>query len=261
MPIPLFRCQRFISQSLTAACIAALFAGSTLVAQGQATEPREKNGDQQPSIKLHVAGNLVVVRVLVRDTHGAPVENLRKEDFRVYDNGKEQSIAQFEARAASKSDQLPPSPAQASSTVEPSQSPVMPATFLALYFDDLSMADTEVVYARDATDRYLRVNLQSAERVAIFTASGEPQSDFTDNLKKLNDVLFDLRSSLRRNNLQGCPKSAPIAPSGRRVGRPFVTALQRPSQTTQPPRNQAILVLAKTNQRPYRSCCLWPEEL
>jgi VWFA-related protein len=205
MPIPFFSCQRFISQSLIVAGIAALFAGSTLVAQGQATEPSEKNGDQRPSIKLRVAGNLVVVRVVVRDAHGAPVENLRNEDFRVYDNGKEQSIAQFEARAASKSDQLPLSPAQPSSTAEPSQSPVMPATFLALYFDDLSMADTDVVYARDAAERYLKMNLQPAERVAIFTASGEPQSDFTDNLKQLHDVLSNLRSSPRRNNLHGCP--------------------------------------------------------
>ena len=38
----------------------------------------------------------------------------------------------------------------------------------------------------------------------------------------------------------------------RRVGGPFVAALQRSGQTAQPPRNQAILVLATTNQGPLR---------
>jgi hypothetical protein len=68
------------------------------------------------------------------------------------------------------------------------------------------MADTEVVYARDATDRYLKANLQSAEQFGIFTTSGESQSDFTDNMKQLHDALWSLRSSPRRNNVQGCPE-------------------------------------------------------
>jgi Ni2+-binding GTPase involved in maturation of urease and hydrogenase len=52
-----------------------------------------------------------------------------------------------------------------------------------------------VVYARDAADRYLKANLQSAEQVGIFTTSGESQSDFTDNMKQLHDALLSLRSS------------------------------------------------------------------
>jgi hypothetical protein len=157
MPIPFFSRQSFISHSLTVAGIAALFAGSAVVAKGQTTETGEKNGDQQPSIKLRVAGNLVVVRVVVRDARGEPVPNLRKEDFRVYDNGKEQSIAQFEAKVTANASNQSLTPSGDPSVVEPSQSPAIPTAFLALYFDDLSMVDTQVVYARDAADRYLKV--------------------------------------------------------------------------------------------------------
>ena len=38
---------------------------------------------------------LVRVNVIVRDRHGEPVRDLKKEDFRVYDNGKFQQISVF----------------------------------------------------------------------------------------------------------------------------------------------------------------------
>jgi hypothetical protein len=46
--------------------------------------------------QLKATSNLVVVRVVVRDAQGKPVENLKKEDFKLFDRGKEQSIEQFE---------------------------------------------------------------------------------------------------------------------------------------------------------------------
>ena len=53
-----------------------------------------------PATRLKVTSNLVVVRVVVRDAQGKPVNGLRKEDFKLFDSGKEQPIAQFEAESA-----------------------------------------------------------------------------------------------------------------------------------------------------------------
>ena len=44
---------------------------------------------------ITAATNLVVVRVVVRDSHGRPVANLTKDDFKLFDRGREQNIAQF----------------------------------------------------------------------------------------------------------------------------------------------------------------------
>ena len=44
---------------------------------------------------MKVTSNLVVVRVMVRDAQNKPVENLKKEDFKLFDRGKQQSISQF----------------------------------------------------------------------------------------------------------------------------------------------------------------------
>ena len=59
-----------------------------------------------PATRLKVTSNLVVVRVVVRDAQGKPVKGLRKEDFKLFDSGKEQPIAQFEVEDAFE----PPSP-------------------------------------------------------------------------------------------------------------------------------------------------------
>jgi hypothetical protein len=60
--------------------------------------PPAPPADQAP---LKVATNLVIVRVVVRDPQGNPVEGLRKEDFKIFDRGQAQTITQFEVKSAS----------------------------------------------------------------------------------------------------------------------------------------------------------------
>src|SRR5271166_6357810 len=92
--------------------------------EAQFPAPAADTANQSP-FKLQVRSNLVVVRVVVHDAHGNPVDNLRKEDFRLFDSGKEQAIAQFEMKAPA---------ADTSAPIQPSA----PAHFIALFFDDLN---------------------------------------------------------------------------------------------------------------------------
>ena len=94
-----------------------------------------------PATRLKVTSNLVVVRVVVRDAQGKPVKGLRKEDFKLFDSGKEQPIVQFEAESAVE----PPSPpvvARRPEQAVAALSSALPGRFLALYFDDLYTSDT-----------------------------------------------------------------------------------------------------------------------
>jgi Ca-activated chloride channel family protein len=61
-----------------------------------AKEPAE----QDPATTLKVDVKLVNVFVSVNDEHGAPVASLRKEDFRLLEDGKEQKISVFERDSA-----------------------------------------------------------------------------------------------------------------------------------------------------------------
>ena len=104
---------------------------------------------KEPEFKLQVKSNLVVVRVVVRDARGRPVEGLKKEDFKLFDQGKEQSISQFEVEASaapSLSPVVAPIPGQASPPRAVQLA--MPGKFLALYFDDLNTSDAEMMVAR-----------------------------------------------------------------------------------------------------------------
>jgi VWFA-related protein len=160
--------------------------------------------DSQPVFQLKVSSNLVVVRVVVRDAQGKPVEGLRKEDFKLFDRGKEQSISQFEVEAPT----APPStsavvgtPGEAAKTTPP----VMPNNFLALYFDDLNTSDVDMIYVREAADHYLAANLQTRDRVAIFT-SDQMLSDFTVDPQQVRTALAKLQASARSlTRAHNCP--------------------------------------------------------
>src|SRR5205807_8791828 len=49
--------------------------------------------DTPATFKVRV--NLVLVRVVVRDDQGKVIENLKKEDFQIFDNRKPQTISTF----------------------------------------------------------------------------------------------------------------------------------------------------------------------
>jgi VWFA-related protein len=122
-----------------------------------------------PSFKAET--NLVLVPVVVRDANGDAVANLSKDDFRLFDNGRERPITTFALEESSgrraQDRSLGDGPKSAAV--------VMPEHFTALMFDDAHML---TVYARDALLKYLAI-LQPDDRVALFTSSGQFDVDFT----------------------------------------------------------------------------------
>ncbi|MGH9728635.1 MAG: VWA domain-containing protein [Candidatus Acidiferrales bacterium] len=59
------------------------------------TQQEKKQQQQTNEGVTHVNVNLVRLYVTVRDHHGAIIPNLEKKDFRVYEDGKEQTISFF----------------------------------------------------------------------------------------------------------------------------------------------------------------------
>jgi VWFA-related protein len=176
-----------------AATVFAAFAISVEPARAQVQ--KNSSPSKPPATQLEVSSNLVVVRVVVRDAQGKPVKGLGKEDFKLFDSGKEQSIAQFEVEAPVE----PPSPPvtahgpeQAAATL----SSALPGRFLALYFDDQYTSDNDLVQVRKAADDYLAASLQPEDRVAIFSSEAM-LSDFTSDPKQIHDALSRLRASGR----------------------------------------------------------------
>src|SRR5271165_4991237 len=71
-----------------------------LLAQAANQTPESKNGSQNGSqMKIRVNSNLVILPVTVKDRYGNLVADMERQDFRVFDDGVEQSIDVFTAEA------------------------------------------------------------------------------------------------------------------------------------------------------------------
>jgi VWFA-related protein len=161
----------------------------------------EMSSREDTSTTFRVKVNLVEVRVVARDTQGNAVGNLRQEDFQLTDNGKPQVITKFSMEPGAK-----PAPKGASSGTDlDDAAPGLPLHYVAFLFDDIHLKFADLPPMRDAVKRNLR-SIQSTERVAIFTTSGQTQLDFTDDRDKLQDTLDRLRPHpITGSGAQECP--------------------------------------------------------
>ncbi len=159
---------------------------------------------QEPAL-IHVRVNVVEVRVVVRDEHGKPVPNLSRDDFRLSDNGKPQTIANFtvetpevrSARAAAVT------PAGSTEAVMPASAP---ERFVAMVFDDMHLSTGDLMYARNSATAFLD-GLEPGDRVGLYSLSGSLNHDFTADKEELKKALAGLSSHFAMVSRQGdCPK-------------------------------------------------------
>ncbi|HXN45066.1 MAG TPA: VWA domain-containing protein [Bryobacteraceae bacterium] len=153
--------------------------------------------DAGPTIK--VEANVVLVPVVVRDRDGNAVANLKRDDFQLFDNGREQEIRQFTVEETGRNmaiDRSLPAP-EAGTKAAPA---AVPDRFVGLVIDDLRiwrgggdpppgfLSPGDDVHIREAARRYIGT-LQPADRVAIFQTSGGHQVDFTADRTALAKAL------------------------------------------------------------------------
>src|SRR5262245_14607315 len=105
--------------------------------------------DSPTTFKVRV--NLVLVRVVVRDEHGKIIDNLKKEDFQIFDNRKPQTISSFSMETPlSHSVPLVSASDRDSGDSETQPAPNLPQRFVSLFFDDLHIAMEDALNVRTA---------------------------------------------------------------------------------------------------------------
>jgi VWFA-related protein len=141
--------------------------------------------------------DVVLVPVVVRDSHGNSIGNLTQGDFLLLDKGKRQTTASFEAirrgvAGVSKPGDFIPS------NVERSQ-PGATGTennagrHLIYLFDDLNIRFTDMAIVRAAAVRHFQNGAPGADQAAIYTFSGRQMLDFTRDRQKLEDIVSKIR--------------------------------------------------------------------
>ncbi|MGE5646406.1 MAG: VWA domain-containing protein [Acidobacteriota bacterium] len=148
--------------------------------------------------------NVVLVPVVVRDRHGRAADNLRKEDFQLFDKGKAQTISTFSIEKSGGVRPAAAAPAPGAPATE--KPPAAPERFTAYLFDDLHLNFSDLVRSRDAASKHLDTTFEAGDRAAIFSTSGQTMLDFTDDRAKMQETLLRLRPrSMATNGVQECP--------------------------------------------------------
>ncbi len=162
---------------------------------------------QQPNA-IRVRTNVVQVPVVVRDSTGKALGGLKKSDFELYDNGHQVEIASFTIENSSPAPTRAAAPAQTVNSTDPTPAPTTPVApptprYIAFFFDDTSMRVFDVVFAREAAEKFVKTSLRPGDKIGIFTTSTEVSLNFTDNVPKLLETLALLRTHQRKANSGG----------------------------------------------------------
>jgi VWFA-related protein len=155
--------------------------------------------------------NLVLVRVVVRDSTGKVVTNLKKEDFQLSDNRKAQLISTFSTETPESHKVAPaaapgPNPEENGSGDPAGAIAALPQRFVAVVFDDTDMLMEDTVWVRSAATR-LFASLAPTDRVGIYSSSGQVTEEFTQDHERLKQALLGVvpRPTMA-NRLHDCPE-------------------------------------------------------
>src|SRR5580704_697771 len=161
----------------------------------------------QQTVKFTSSSNLVVIDVTVRDKTGNPIENLKKEDFTVFEDGKPQAISVFEFQKLANEELAhltpPPPPAKnlpIERKVETITSPgagklqYRDKRLLCMFFDMSAMGQPEQIRAQEAALKFLDEQMTSSDLVSIMTfgANVRVEKDFTNDRASLRETINNL---------------------------------------------------------------------
>ena len=168
-----------------------LFLGTNSAAQ-QAKKPEEAPFTIQTDV------NRILLQVVVRDKQGNTVDDLRSEDFQIFDNGRLHPVSHFmiERRLITYPDKPGQTISAQQSLNSPSaavQSSLMPPRFIVFLFDDLHLSFEDLARAKKAAAKLLEGALVDSNMAAVVSLSGKQNSGLTRDRAKLHDTIMSLQ--------------------------------------------------------------------
>ena len=163
--------------------------------------------DTAPTFRVRV--NLVLVRVVVRDERGRIVPDLKKEDFQLFDNRKQQVISTFAVEtpeshivATTTSSDEAKDPAASAEPAKPIAS--LPQRFVSVVFDDQHINMTDKMFVTNAANKFLD-SLAASDRVGIYSTSGQTTQEFTQDHEALKNAILQILPHSPLAGIHDCP--------------------------------------------------------
>jgi VWFA-related protein len=186
--------------------------------------------------------NIVLVDVRVADKSGRPVTDLKREDFKIFEDGAPQTISSFGLenveRLATATDNGGPPPTIDLAKLPPNVKPeqvIQDHRLIVLFFDLTSMPVDDLMRAAKAATAFVHKQLTPADLVAVATYSSTlrvPQT-FTNDRDALDKALRSVRvgesSSLAEAGTEG--EAGTTNASGQEVVNQDVSAAFTPDET------------------------------
>src|SRR3989449_266667 len=151
-------------------------------AQEQPTPPPPQAAspvDQQPTVVIKKESKLVLVDAVVADKKGNYIRDLTQNDFKVFEDNKEQPISTFSSGADAAT--------QASGQRH----------YLILFFDNSTMAAPDQIQARSAAAKFIQANAGPDRMMAVVDFGGSLRivQNFTANADVLRAAVSAVKSS------------------------------------------------------------------
>ncbi len=163
--------------------------------------------DTETTFKLRV--NLVQVKVVVRDSKGELVRDLKKQDFELYDQGKLQAITTFDVHTpeARKKRMTEAANTQKGALEEGGENVALPERFVALVFDDVHLKLEDATFVRVSAKKLID-SMTPTDRIGIYTTSQQVTVEFTNDKAMLERALNQIipRPKMGKiNDITNCP--------------------------------------------------------
>jgi VWFA-related protein len=175
-----------------------------------AQQPNESTASGS-GVKIQVNVNAVLVPVVVRDSHGRAIGNLKKEDFQVFDKDKPQVISGFsiQKRAGVESEPKATERSQVIPSIAAPNGPAPQATVsdrsIVFLFDDLHLDPGGLLRTQKMAMKILSESLADSDMAAVVSLSGT-NSGLTRNRAKLREAVMKVKvQQLFRHDEHTCP--------------------------------------------------------
>src|SRR5258707_12902988 len=175
--------QQMVSRLLNLLAISALFI-SFMPVPAQQKKETSKSADDDV---IKVTANLVSLDVIVKDKKGKAINDLKPEDFTVFENGVPQKIQFFDSTLTSGNEAGQPTTATDSTEPKPRTPTGFPRNIIPLVLDGQSTEAANLKHVREGMMKYIRDRITDNDSVALFSISSGLQllQPFTQDKAKL----------------------------------------------------------------------------
>lgn len=177
--------------------IAPLILGCCALALAQENMLRDDKPDARVAT-FQAKVDLVLVPVVVRDKHRRPIGDLTKDDFRLFDNGKPQTIASFSTVERPKGTRENGRNTTAAPMADSEQAGSdggkdSRERYFVYLFDDVNIRFADMANVRAAALSHFQNNFAAGDHASIYSTSGKTSLEFTTDRERLEGTVSKLR--------------------------------------------------------------------